>query len=101
MRRDSGISVARPTALGNPFVVDRPYTRAEAISRYRAWFADQVNAKNRPVMEQLAKIEAAARECDVTLLCHCAPLPCHAEVIVEYLEARLAVEAKGGLPLER
>lgn len=84
LRRDRGISVARPTPLGNPFVVGRPYTRAESIARYREWFHREIETGNALVLAQLGRIEAAARAGDVTLLCWCAPLPCHGEVIVEY-----------------
>lgn len=94
-RRDRGISVSRPTALGNPFVVGKPYTRAEAIARYRDWFRDKLTAEDPGVLAQLRDIEARAREGAVTLLCWCAPLACHAEVIAAHVEVRLATDGTG------
>lgn len=84
LRRDRGISVARPTALGNPFAVG-PYAREDAIALYRTWFAEQIAARSPKVMVQLERIVAAARAGDVTLLCHCAPKACHANVIAQWV----------------
>jgi hypothetical protein len=82
------MSVARPTPLGNRFVVDRPYTRAESIARYRQWLPIELE-RNPRARAQIDRIVAAARAGDVTLLCWCAPLPCHAEVVRELVETAL------------
>ena len=92
LRRDRGLSVARPTALGNPFVVGDPYGRDEAIARYRRWFAERLAEREPRVLARLERIVDAARMGDVTLLCHCAPARCHAEIVAEYVRARLASE---------
>ena len=86
LRRDRGFSVARPTALGNPFDV-ATFGREEAIARYRVAFPQLLETAAGAA--QFARLLAAAREGDVTLLCWCAPLPCHADVIAEALRARL------------
>jgi len=87
--RERGISVARPTPLGNPFPVGASYTRAVALARSRAWIPGELE-RNAKARAQLARIVAAAREGDVTLLCWCAPLPCHAEMIARLVESELA-----------
>ncbi len=89
LRRDRGISVARPTPLGNPFVVGKPFTRAEAITRYREWIGGELD-RNPNALAQLERIVDAARSADVTLLCWCAPQACHADVIIELVRDRLA-----------
>ena len=94
LRRDRGMSVARPTALGNPFVVGKPYRREESIARYRDWLASAIAAGSPNVLGQLERIIEAARVGDVTLLCHCAPLSCHAQVVAEYVEHVLAAESR-------
>ncbi len=85
LRRDHGISVARPTPLGNPFPVGKQYTRSESIALYRNYLPLELE-RNPKARAQLERIIAAARAGDVTLLCWCAPKPCHAEVIAEYVE---------------
>jgi hypothetical protein len=35
--RPVGVSVGRPSALGNPFLVGRNGTREDVIARYRRW----------------------------------------------------------------
>ncbi len=90
LRRDRGMSVARPTALGNPFVVGQPYSRAESVARYREWLPRELE-QNETAGDQLARIVAVACEGDVTLLCWCAPIsPCHAEVVREIVELEIA-----------
>ncbi len=87
MRRDKGISVARPSALGNPFVIGEHGDRDAVILKYRAWFADA--AKNNPrVQAALLAIIRAIEDGDVTLLCWCEPKPCHADVIAEWVRAQ-------------
>ena len=82
LRRDRGISVARPTPLGNPFPVGPATTRAQSIARYRAWLPEEL-LRNPDARRQFDRIVAAARAGDVTLLCWCAPEPCHAEIVAE------------------
>ncbi len=89
LRRDRGISVARPTPLGNPFVVGKPFTRAEAIARYRDWIVGELE-RNSMALAHFERIVSAARSADVTLLCWCAPQACHADVIIELVRDRLA-----------
>ncbi len=87
LRRDRGISVARPTPLGNPFA-RAEYGREPAIQRFRdalpGILIDEPLAR-----AQFDHIVAAARAGDVTLLCWCAPLPCHADVIADAVRAAL------------
>jgi hypothetical protein len=83
------IYVGRPSEWGNPFTHRAEAghnpaglasflvaTRAEAIARYEEWLLSQ------PVL--LARLpELRGR----VLGCWCAPLPCHAEVLVRYANA--------------
>jgi hypothetical protein len=65
------VYVGRPTVWGNPFVIGRDGTRAEVIAAYEAWLVET------------GLIEAAKRELrGHDLACHCAPLPCHADVLL-------------------
>ena len=85
LRRDRGISVARPSVLGNPFKIGVDGDRATVIAKYRTWIAGAIKTDD-AVRDAVYRIALAARHGDVTLLCHCAPQACHAEVVAEYAE---------------
>lgn len=77
------VYVGRPTRWGNPWThlpyggaPNRVDTREEAIEKYRGWLNEQL-AKDKRFLDPLRRAEA--------LVCSCAPLPCHADVLVEYL----------------
>lgn len=67
------IYVGRPGPWGNPFHVGKHGTRAEAIALYREWLLAQ------PALVARARRELRGRD----LECWCAPLPCHADVLLE------------------
>ena len=76
--------VDRRTRWGNPYshlsgtaAEHQVATRGEAIAKYREWLA--VKLLQQPdFLEPLRGARALA--------CWCAPLPCHAEVLAEYLD---------------
>jgi hypothetical protein len=67
------VYVGRPSKWGNPFVIGRDGTRAECITQYREWLAH----RKLPMRALRGK----------HLVCHCAPLPCHADVLLEIANA--------------
>lgn len=88
-KRDPGVPanaiyVGRPTKWGNPYshqersaasILVR--TRAEAVERYRAWLLS--------CPELLAEARRVLRGHD--LVCWCAPKACHADVLLELVNA--------------
>jgi Domain of unknown function (DUF4326) len=75
-RRDpkaSGVYVGRPSRFGNPFLIDRDGSREQVIAKYRDWLCEQ------PELIAFAKIELRGKD----LICWCAPLACHADVLLE------------------
>lgn len=81
---DEVVSVGRPNVLGNPFPIGRGpnSTRAEVIARYRRHLWEKFKANEPQVMEELIRLgQLSAEGKNVALVCWCAPLPCHAEVI--------------------
>ena len=68
------VRVDRRTKWGNRFVVGRHGTRAEVIERYRRDLWRRIRA-GEVDLDELAALDG------LDLLCHCAPLPCHAEVL--------------------
>ncbi len=67
------VYVGRPSKWGNPFVIGQHGTREEVIAKYKEWLISQ------PELINLAKRELKDRD----LVCFCAPLGCHADVLME------------------
>ncbi|EKS26825.1 MULTISPECIES: DUF4326 domain-containing protein [Nitrobacteraceae] len=71
------VYIGRPSKWGNPFVIGRDGSRAEVIAKYRAWIVVQPALMN-------ALGELRSRD----LVCWCAPLACHGDVLVEPAKRR-------------
>lgn len=67
------VYVGRPSKWGNPFYIGADGTRAQVIAKYRAWLID------RPALVAAARRELQGKD----LLCFCAPLACHGDVLHE------------------
>jgi hypothetical protein len=81
------VNVMRPTVLGNPYFLRRGASleeRADCVPRYRDWLRKQYAAKG-PVRAELEHLLELAQAGPVELVCCCAPLQCHADVIREAL----------------
>ena len=59
---------------GNPYRIGRDGTREQVIARFRAELWRRIRAGEMS-LEELASLHGK------TLACHCAPLPCHGEVL--------------------
>lgn len=66
------------SALGNPFFLRHEADRARVIEQYRHWLWRKLKSHDRDVVAALDHITSGTR-----LLCHCHPLPCHADVIAK------------------
>lgn len=69
--RNAGLH-RRPCNWGNPFVIGRDGTRADVIAKHRAW-----------VVAQPALMSALDELRGHDLVCWCAPLACHGDVLVD------------------
>ena len=72
------VYVGRPSVYGNPFVIGKDGTREEVIAKYR-------DVMTRLPANLLAKLKAEL--CGKDLVCWCAPLSCHADVLLEIANA--------------
>lgn len=73
------------SSLASPFTNKR-HGRGEALRLYRRWLDERLRdplSDQSVEMDRLRRIHEAG---PMALRCHCAPLPCHAEVIREILE---------------
>lgn len=72
-----GVYVGRPSPWGNPWEIGRDGTRAEVIARYREYILERPD-----LVDLLRKMQPTA------LVCWCAPLPCHADILSELIAPR-------------
>lgn len=73
---EGAVYIGRPGPWGNPFVIGEDGDRAEVIQRYEAWLLAQ------PEMIERMRSELRGKD----LVCWCAPLPCHGNIILRLLE---------------
>ena len=71
---DGAVRIDRRTPWGNPFEIGRDGNRAQVIARYRADLWRRIRAG------EVALAAVAALD-GRDLACHCAPKPCHGEVL--------------------
>ena len=67
------VRVDRSTEWGNPYRIGRDGTRAEVIAKFEERLINDEGMRSR-----LPELRGKH------LACHCAPLPCHAEVLLKY-----------------
>ena len=68
----SMVYIGRPGPFGNPFTIGEDGTRAEVIAKYEEWLM-----RNPELLERV-HTELPGKD----LLCWCAPLPCHGDVLL-------------------
>lgn len=83
------VYVGRPSALGNPFRIGRDGTREEVIAKYEAWLLREYCDPGSEARLAYYDLLMKATRGDLTLVCHCAPLACHADVIARHLREAL------------
>lgn len=71
------VYVGRPSKWGNPYTIESYRTREQAIFYYRIRLMVQMKLGNLDLSELRGK----------DLVCWCAPLPCHADVLLELANA--------------
>lgn len=69
------VPVHRPFLFGNPFVIGKDGTREEVIEKYRGYVLGSPE-----LLEKLPLLRG------MVLGCYCAPLSCHAGVLVEMVK---------------
>lgn len=70
----NAIYVGRPSKWGNPFRIGKDGSRADVISKYRSRVLNILQSSDSHYLDELR---------GKNLVCWCAPLPCHADVLIE------------------
>lgn len=66
------VYVGRPGPWGNRFIINRDGDRETVVRKYREWLMTQPH-----LLKRLPELRGK------DLSCWCAPLPCHADVLME------------------
>ncbi len=87
--------VARPSALGNPFKLEKESDRDKVVEQYRYWLWEQIkyknNGKKTPAWLALKEIATLYKQgVNIRLVCFCKrpdkEIACHADVIKRAVE---------------
>ena len=70
---EGAVFVGRPSKWGNPFKIGVDGTREETIKSYKYYLMYTPK-----LMDSLHELKGK------DLVCYCAPLPCHADVLLEW-----------------
>ena len=69
--RTPGVYIGRPSMWGNPFAIGRDGSRADVIAKYEAWLDTQP--------QLISRLHLLSGR---NLICFCAPLACHGDVLL-------------------
>lgn len=83
--KGDGFRVGRPSPLGNPFKMDAQHSRAYVIDQYREWLLKQLESDNPTSKAFMVLLDYYNEHHEMTLICYCEPLQCHAEVIRDFI----------------
>jgi Domain of unknown function (DUF4326) len=93
---ESDFYIGRGSVLGNKyyhgnssFNVVKVESREEAIRLYEVWLRQKIKEKDKDICGELNYILRAARKENVQLICYCAPLSCHGDIIKKVIEEKL------------
>jgi hypothetical protein len=76
------VSITPPSPLATPFKMSKTLDREDAVARYAAWLDTQLADPKSAAAREFARLRALLDEHGaLTLLCGCAPLPCHGDAI--------------------
>jgi uncharacterized protein YeaO (DUF488 family) len=86
-----GEYIGRGSPLGNPYPIGQFGTRDECIAEYEKHIIEEIKLGNHAIHKELKRLHAIAQTQPVNLMCFCAPLKCHGEVIKNILEGKYNV----------
>lgn len=75
---NNGVEINRMTMFGNPFRIHGSCTREISIEKFRKYFEERIESSPK---FKVAVLKLTGK----TLLCWCHPLPCHGNVIADWL----------------
>ena len=76
---ESIVYVGRGSKWGNPYLITATQSRTEVIEAYRHWSWSQAEVSSLAGEDCLSELR------NKDLICYCAPLPCHADILLEMI----------------
>ena len=76
------INIMRPSILGNPFNMSSEDEREISVRKYYHYLREEFKKKEEVYQELIKIVEKLKSGKDVYLVCYCAPMLCHGDVIV-------------------
>lgn len=80
-RKPGDIYIGRPSPWGNPFRIGRNGTREHAITAFRFWALYSQEPRARWIRAHVHELKGK------NLICFCAPLPCHGDILAHIAES--------------
>jgi len=62
------------------------HERGASVEMYRRWLWCHIRVAAESVDSELMRLKSLAEQGDLTLVCWCAPDPCHAEIVKAAIE---------------
>lgn len=75
------INIMRPSILGNPFNMSSEDEREISVRKYYHYLREEFKKKEEVYQELIKIVEKLKSGKDVYLVCYCAPMLCHGDVI--------------------
>lgn len=99
----SYVYIGRPGPFGNPCAIGPSVPRVHAVDFYEAHLYSAIEGKDTALWLAFQRLLDRVRSGeDITLVCHCAPLPCHGDIIIEAIEDELeALASEPAVVLEQ
>ena len=79
------IYIGRGSDFGNPYVIGVDGNRAEVILKFKTYFIDKIN-RNKTFRDKVLSLKGRK------LGCFCFPLPCHGNVIEDYISSQISID---------
>jgi hypothetical protein len=73
------VYIGRGSIFGNPFKLASGATRGSTLVKYRAYLSEKLRSD-----DEFRDAVLALK--DKTLVCFCKPLPCHGDILAEYID---------------
>ena len=84
--RIEDIYIGRPSVLGNPFKIGPDGSRDDVIEKYRHWLWVHIQSTDNVYNKLMQIVKLINSGKHTYLICWCAPLPCHGDVIKKAIE---------------
>jgi hypothetical protein len=82
----------RGSPLANPYKIGKGISREEAVTMYEAWLRKELERGDQLILDEFARLASIVCQGKLTLVCWCAPDPCHGDVIAKVLRESLQTE---------